>query len=138
MEIRPEILALFAIGAVIFLILCRMWVGVALGVVGFVGLCILRGVDQACMIAGQVPFTNVNNYTMTVIPMFTLMGMLIAESDIGKGLFRACNSWIGGYRGGLASATVAATGALGAISGSHMVGTVIMSKIALPEMKRYN
>jgi tripartite ATP-independent transporter DctM subunit len=53
-------------------------------------------------------------------------------------LFKACNAWLGPIRGGLASATVATSGLLGAICGSHMVGTVIMSKIALPEMKRYN
>ncbi|MDR1571870.1 MAG: TRAP transporter large permease [Clostridiales Family XIII bacterium] len=133
----PELTAVLGIVAVIALIMCRMWVGVAMGLVGFVGLLVLRGPAQALMIAGQVPFTNVNNYTMTVIPMFTFMGMLISESNIGRDLFRACNAWFGSLKGGLASATVAATGGLGAITGSHMVGTVIMSKIALPEMRRY-
>jgi tripartite ATP-independent transporter DctM subunit len=114
-----------------------MWIGVAMGIVGLVGLVALRGMDQALLAAAEVPFSNVNSYTLTVIPMFALMGMVISESSIGTDLFKACNAWLGSIRGGLASATVATSGLLGAICGSHMVGTVIMSKIALPEMKRY-
>jgi tripartite ATP-independent transporter DctM subunit len=127
-----------AIVALIILIAMRMWIGVAMGIVGLVGLIALRGMDQAMLMAADVPFSNVNSYTLTVIPMFALMGMIISESSIGTDLFKACNAWLGPIRGGLASATVATSGLLGAICGSHMVGTVIMSKIALPEMKRYN
>ncbi|MDR1571754.1 MAG: TRAP transporter large permease [Clostridiales Family XIII bacterium] len=133
----PEIIGLLAIVALIVLIALRMWIGVAMGVVGLVGLIILRGMDQALMMAAEVPFTNINSYTLTVIPMFALMGMVISESSIGTDLFKACNAWLGSVRGGLSAATVATSGLLGAICGSHMVGTVILSKIALPEMKRY-
>ncbi len=134
----PEIVGLLAIILLMVLIAGRMWIGVAMGIVGLVGLVILRGVDQALVLSAEVPFTNVNSYTMTVIPMFALMGMVISESNIGRDLFKACNTWLGRRRGGLASAAVVTSGLLGAICGSHMVGTVILSKIALPEMKRYN
>ncbi|MDR0851927.1 MAG: TRAP transporter large permease subunit, partial [Clostridiales Family XIII bacterium] len=133
----PEIVGLLAIVALVLLIMFRMWIGVAMGLVGLVGLIVLRGMDQAMLMAADVPFSNVNSYTLTVIPMFALMGMVISESSIGTDLFKACNAWLGSIRGGLASATVATSGLLGAICGSHMVGTVIMSKIALPEMERY-
>ncbi len=132
-----ELIGILGIVALFVLLLLRVWVGVALGVVGFVGLIIMRGLPQALTVAGTVPFTNINSYTMTVVPMFTLMGMIISETDIGKNLFKAANAWIGSLRGGLASASVVASGMLGAITGSHYVGTVIMSKIALPEMRRY-
>ena len=134
---NPEVVGLIAIVVLIALIALRMWIGVAMGVVGLIGLIVLRGVDQALVMAAEVPFTNVNSYTLTVIPMFALMGMVISESSIGVDLFKACNAWLGHTRGGLSAATVATSGLLGAICGSHMVGTVIMSKIALPEMKRY-
>lgn len=133
----PEVIGLLGIVALVVCIMLRMWIGVAMGVVGIVGLIALQGMDQALMMAAEVPFTNVNSYTLTVIPMFALMGMIISESNIGADMFRACNAWLGSIRGGLAAATVATSGLLGAICGSHMVGTVIMSKIALPEMKRY-
>ena len=133
----PETVGIIAIVVLIALIALRMWIGVAMGVVGLVGLIVLRGMGQATLMAADVPFSNVNSYTLTVIPMFALMGMIISESRIGTDMFKACNAWLGQIRGGLAAATVTTSGLLGAICGSHMVGTVIMSKIALPEMKRY-
>lgn len=138
MNLSPELIGIIGIAALIVLILTKMWIGVALGVVGFVGIIAMRGLEQAFMVVGSSPFQNINNYTITVIPMFTLMGMVISESDIGQDLFKTANSWLGHKRGGLASASVVASGMLGAITGSHMVSTVIMSKIAYPEMKRYN
>ena len=134
----PELIGLLGIVALFILMVFRMWIGVAMGIVGFLGLLIMRNYGLAVGTLAQAPFTNINNYTMTVVPMFALMGMIVAESSIGSDLFKACNAWLGRTRGGLATTTVAASGFLGAICGSHMVSTVIMSKIALPEMKRYD
>ena len=134
----PELIALLAIVVLVILIAFRMWIGVAMGIVGFFGIALLRNMDVAMDAVAEVPFANINSYTLTVIPMFALMGMVIAESRIGTDLFKACNAWLGRVRGGLASATVVTSGMLGAICGSHMVSTVILSKIALPEMKRYD
>ena len=133
----PPVIGLLAIVVLLALILLRVHIGVAMGVVGFVGLLMLRGLDSTLLMAAEVPFQNINNYTLTVMPMFALMGMVIAESRIGPDLFRACNAWLGRFRGGLASATVVTAGFLGAICGSHLVGTVILSKVALPEMRNY-
>ena len=134
----PELAGVLGVVLLIVLIGFRMWIGVAMGIVGFIGLLVL-GVpfDRALAQAGEVPFQQINNYTLTVIPMFAMMGMIIAESRIGTDLFKTCNIWIGSKRGGLAHATMMASAGIGAISGSHMVSTVILSKIALPEMKRY-
>ncbi|MCL2110771.1 MAG: TRAP transporter large permease [Clostridiales bacterium] len=133
----PETIGFIAIGILVLLILLRVWIGVAMGLVGFVGLVVMRGTEQALQWSGDAMFSSINSYTMTVVPMFALMGMIISESNLGRDLFKACYALIGWIRGGLAAATIATSGLLGAICGSHMVGTVIMSKIALPEMKRY-
>ena len=133
----PELIGILGIVLLLVFIAMKMWIGVAMGLVGFLGLILLRGPNLALVAIAEVPFTNINQYTLTVVPMFALMGMVIAESRMGKDLFRACNTWIGWTRGGLAYATMMASAGIGAISGSHMVSTVIMSKIALPEMKRY-
>jgi len=132
-----ELIGILGIILVLLLIAMKFWIGAAMGIVGFLGLVVLRGLNQALTQVGSIPFQNINSYTMTVIPMFTLMGMVISETDIGKDLFVAAHKWLGHLRGGLASASIVASGLLGAICGSHTTGTVIMSKIALPEMTRY-
>ena len=134
----PELIGILGIVLLFVLLLTRMWIGVALGIVGTLGLIMMRGPSLAMSVLGSDPFVNITTYTITVLPMFTLMGMIISESSIGTNLYKLGYSWIGRAPGGLASASVLASGMLGAICGSHMVGTVIMSKIALPEMKRYN
>ena len=134
----PEIIGLIGVVVMLLLIAMRMWIGVAMGVVGIIGLAVLRNFDLALVASAEVTFANINSYTLTVIPMFALMGMVISESRIGTNLFKACNAWLGRVTGGLASTTVAASALMAAICGSHTVSTVILSKMALPEMKRYN
>ncbi len=75
----PEMIGVLSIVVLVLLIALRMWIGVAMGIVGLVGLILLRGMDQAMMMAAEVPFSNINSYTLTVIPMFALMGMIISE-----------------------------------------------------------
>lgn len=131
--------AIGLVGLVLLLILfaLRVWVGAALGMVGLAGLFLLVGSDRALAVLGSAPYANLNSYTLTVIPMFTLMGMIIAETDIGPSLYRSAYSLVGRFRGGLASATVVAAGMLGAITGGHYAATTIMAKIALPEMRKF-
>ena len=133
-----EMIGILGVVLLFVFLLMRMWVGVALGLVGFIGILVMRTFDQSISVLGGAPFANITTYTITVLPMFTLMGMIISESNIGRNLFKVGYNWIGHAPGGLSSASVVASGMLGAICGSHMVGTVIMTKIALPEMKRYN
>lgn len=131
-----ELIGLIGILILLLLLATKMWVGAALAITGFIGLWWLRGLGGALSVLGSVPFTQACSYSFTVIPMFMLMGLIISETDIGRGLYRTANAWIGRFRGGLADATVVACGFLGAITGSHMVGSIIMSKVALPEMRK--
>ena len=133
-----ELIGVIGILVLFVLLAGRLWIGTAMALVGFLGILIMRNGVQALTVLASQPFGTQNNYTMTVVPMFVLMGMVVSRTSIGKGMFRCMDAWIGNFRGGLASATVLASGLLGAITGSHMAGTIIMSKIALPEMKRYN
>ena len=133
-----EVIGLIGIAVLLLLMSARMWIGFAMALVGFFGIVVLRGgFIQALTIMGSSPFNTINSYTMTCVPMFMLMGLVISETSIGRGLYRTANAWIGHHRGGLASATTVASGFLGAICSSHMTGTIIMSKIALPEMKKF-
>ena len=134
----PELIGLLGIIALLILLAFKMWVGAAMLLVSIIGIIVLKSTTVAMSAAGASAFTNLNTYTFTVIPMFTFMGMIIAESNLGKDLYSAAYAWVGRFRGGLASATIVACGILGAISGSSNVGVLVMSRVALPEMKRSN
>lgn len=131
-----ELIGIIGVVALIALICCRVWIGAALGIVGFVGIIVMNGWGTAMGIVVTEPFANIDNYTTTAIPMFTLMGMIIAETNIGRNLFDFANKFLGRRSGGVASATVVASGLMGAITGSDNVSCLIMSKLALPELKR--
>lgn len=132
----PELIGLIGIIALLLLLTTKMWVGAAMTVVSIIGIIVLKNTGVAWMAAGTSAFKNLNSYAFTVVPMFTLMGMIISESTMGQDLYDAAYAWVGRFRGGLASATVVACGILGAISGSSHVGVLVMSRAALPEMRR--
>lgn len=131
-----ELIGLIGIIVLLLLIACKMWVGAAMALVSIIGIIILKNTGVAWTAAGTSAFKNLNTYAFTVIPMFTLMGMIISESTMGTDLYAAAYAWVGRFKGGLASATVVACGILGAISGSSNVGVVIMGRVALPEMQK--
>lgn len=132
-----EVIGLIGLAVLLVLFFLRMPVGMAMTLVGYFGLIIIRGVDQANTLMGMVPFQQITSYTITVIPMFTLMGMIISGTSIGADLYSAARSWFGYRRGGLASTTVIAGGVLGAVTGSHQTSTIVMAKLAIPEMRKY-
>lgn len=134
----PEIIGLIGIFVLLVMLATKMWVGAALSLVSIIGIIILKGIGVSMSLAGSSAFTNLNAYTFTVIPMFTFMGMIISESNMGRDLYSAAYAWVGRFRGGLASATIVACGILGAICGSTHVAVLIMARVAMPEMKKNN
>ena len=136
--ISPEMIGFLGIVVLMVLLAMKMWVGAAMTIVSVIGIILLKNVNVAFMAAGSSAFRNLNAYSFTVVPMFTLMGMIISESTMGQDLYAAAYAWVGRFRGGLASATVVACGVLGAISGSSHVGVLVMSRSALPEMRKNN
>lgn len=135
---RPEIIGLIGLIVLLILLALKMWVGAAMLIVSIIGIIILKGMGVAETVAGNSAFSNLNSYTFTVIPMFTLMGMIIAESTMGQDLYACAYAFVGRFRGGLASATVVACGVLGAITGSTHIATMVMAKVAVPEMRKNN
>ena len=124
---------------VLFILLAmKMWVGIAMALAGFFGLFLIRGFGPAWQMLYTTTFNNIASYSLTVMPMFVFMGCIISETDIGSNLYKTMHAWLGRLRGGLAYATVLATGFLGAITGSQLTGAIVMTKVALPEMERLN
>ena len=130
-----ELIGMIGCLILIGLILFRYWIGAAMALVGFVGIWIINGWPAACSAVATAPYTNLSVYVVSAIPMFALMGMVISETNIGRDLYRCLYRFAGHRRGGMASSTVVASGILGAITGAEDVAAVIMTKIALPQMR---
>jgi tripartite ATP-independent transporter DctM subunit len=119
------------------LMLLRVPVGMAMGLVGVVGYSMIAGTGPALKLVGQTSMRTVTDYTFGVIPMFMLMGAFVSVSGVSKELFRAANACIGHLRGGLGMATVLACGGFAAICGSSVATAATFSTVAYPEMRRY-
>jgi len=122
----------------ILLLFSGMYLGVAMGLFGFLGLLYLRGVNHALGELMTVPYTLFSNYDLTVIPLFILMGQICFHAGMSADLYGTTYKWLGQMRGGLAMATVAACAGFAAVCGSSPATAVTMGLVALPEMKKYN
>src|SRR2546423_14239583 len=98
------------------LMLLRVPVGMAMGLVGVTGYSLIAGAGPALKLVGQTSMRTVTDYTFGVIPMFMLMGAFVSVSGVSRELFRAANACVGHRRGGLGVATIAACGGLPAVS----------------------
>src|SRR5437868_13089600 len=123
--------------ALFVLMMLRVPVGMAMGLVGVTGYSYLVGGAPALKLVGQTSMRTVTDYTFGVIPMFLLMGAFVSASGVSRELFRAAHTLVGHWRGGLGVATVAACGGFAAISGSSVATAATFSTVAYPEMRRY-
>jgi C4-dicarboxylate transporter DctM subunit len=119
------------------LMLLRVPVGMAMGLVGVSGFAYLVNGSAALKLIGQTSMRTVTDYTFGVIPMFLLMGAFVSNSGMSRELFRAANVFVGHLRGGLGFATIAACGGFAAISGSSVATAATFSTVAYPEMRRF-
>lgn len=117
-------------------ILFQTPIATALGLVGFCGYVLLSGWTPALSMVATVTRDSTLVYTLIVLPLFVLMGNLVAGAGISTELFRAAQLLIGRRRGSLAMATVGACGAFGAICGSSVATAATMGKVAIPAMRR--
>lgn len=127
-------IGLIGIGSVLALIAVRVPIGVALGLVSFVGIWALTNLTAAWGIVTALPFNFVGNWSLSAIPMFLLMGFIASHSGLTGGVFESMRLVMGRVPGGLASASVAACGMFAAASGSSVATAAAMSRIAVPEM----
>ncbi|MDP2371670.1 TRAP transporter large permease [Rhodoferax sp.] len=122
--------------AIFALAVLRVPLAFAMAIVGTAGLGLVRGWGPALASTAQVVYESGFAYTLSVIPLFILMGNLVARAGLAHELFAAANAFIGHVRGGLAHATIAACAGFGAICGSSIATAATMSKVAYPSMKK--
>ena len=130
--------AMIGLAAMMVLAFVRIPIALAMGIVGIVGYAYMR--DWNWLVAFATAQTKIyetgRNYTLSVVPLFILMGSLVTRAGMSQELFRAAYSFIGHLRGGLAMATVMACAGFGAICGSSIATAATMAKVAYPSMKK--
>ena len=137
MDLSPESVAVIGFVVLFALMLLRVPVGMAMGLVGVTGFGWLTGGEPALKMVGQTCMRVVTDYTFGVIPMFLLMGAFVSRSGMSRELFQAANTFVGHRRGGLGIATIAACAGFAAISGSSVATAATFSTVAYPEMRRF-
>lgn len=132
--LSPELAMAAGFGTLLILCLLRVPIGLSMGSAGLLGFGLVTGFDPAYKLLSHSLIATLSDYTMGLIPLFILMGAVAVVSGISGDLFRAAQYWLGGFRGGLAVATVASCGGFAAICGSSAATAATMTRVALPEM----
>ncbi|MEP2604415.1 TRAP transporter large permease subunit, partial [Marinobacter sp.] len=138
---------LIGFAVLLFLIIVvRIPIAFAMGVVGFFGFAILQGLGLdnlasfrwtgALSMASTRVVDTVQDYGLSVIPLFILMGNLVTRSGLSQELYRVSHAFLGHRKGGLSMATIVACGGFSAISGSSLATSATMSKVAMPPMRK--
>lgn len=124
--------------ALMVLIFLRVPIGLAMFVVGLVGLVIVT--DGTTVAFGRLKsetYTTFSSYSLTIVPMFLLMGHFATLGGMSSALFKAAEGFLGHRRGGVAMASIGACAGFGAICGSSLATAATMGRVALPELKQY-
>ncbi len=129
-------IGLLGIAGLFGLMILRTPVGIAMLITGFVGIYVLDGARTANAVMVTETYSSVANYSLTVVPLFVLLGNVASRAGFSRSLYEAAFAWIGPFRGGLASASVLGCAAFAAVSGSSVATAVTIGRVALPEMKR--
>jgi tripartite ATP-independent transporter DctM subunit len=119
------------------LALAGLPIAFAMGLVGFFGLAIVRGWNPALSSAGTLMYETGFSYTLSVVPLFILMGNFVSRAGLSQELFRAAYAFIGHWRGGLAMSTIVACAGFGSICGSSIATAATMARVAYPSMRQF-
>lgn len=123
----------------LIMVFLRAPIGLAMLLCGFGGWYFAMGGNPTPLLAKlkSETYTTFSSYSLSIIPMFLLMGQFATLSGMSSALFKAAESMVGHRRGGVAMAAVGACAGFGAICGSSLATAATMSKVALPELRRY-
>jgi C4-dicarboxylate transporter DctM subunit len=131
-------IGLLSFPALLALVFLRVPIGLAMFLAGFIGLVLVTG-DISLPFARlkSETYTTFSSYSLSIVPMFLLMGHFATLGGMSQALFKAAEGWLGHRKGGVAMAAVGACAGFGAICGSSLATAATMSRVALPELRRY-
>jgi C4-dicarboxylate transporter, DctM subunit len=119
------------------LMLLGVPIAFALTLVGLIGTMSIVGFWPAFSLLGQTFFDNSRSYSLSVLPLFLMMGNFVVQSGVAQELYNAAHAWLRHRRGGLAIATVIASGGFSSVCGSSLATAATMAKISMPSMRQY-
>ncbi len=134
MELDPLVSGMIGMGALLVMVFLGVRVYIAATLVGMIGIVSIIGWDAGTGIVGTIPHSKSTLYSLSVLPMFILIGYLAFHAGITTAAFDAAKKWIGWVPGGLAVATVFAAGGFAAVSGASTATAAVFSRVAIPEM----
>ncbi|GFE79448.1 C4-dicarboxylate ABC transporter permease [Steroidobacter agaridevorans] len=123
--------------ALLALLVAGVPIALAMTIVALVGMSVLLGVDPTFAMLGQVFYDNAMSYTLSVMPLFVLMGNFVVKAGLADDLYEAANAWLRHYRGGLAMATIVACGGFSSVCGSSLATAATTARVSMPAMRRY-
>jgi C4-dicarboxylate transporter DctM subunit len=132
-----EVIGLIGLGALLLLLALGIHIGIALALVGFVGVCVLTSPEAAIVKIGVTAFEVVSKYELGVLPLFLLMAHVCFQAGASGDFFAVAARSIGHRRGGLALASILGCAGFGSISGSSLATVATISSVALPEMRKH-
>ena len=133
-ELSNDTIGLIGVLALLVMVVIGVRVYIAAATVGFVGLVAIIGWDAGAGMIGTIPHSKSVTYTLSVLPMFILIGYLAFHAGITQALFDAARKWLGWLPGGLAVASVMATAGFAAVSGASTATAAVFARVAIPEM----
>jgi C4-dicarboxylate transporter DctM subunit len=123
---------------IVILIYLGMYIPIALGLVSFVGVFIIKGnFDIAVALLTEAIADTVSEYVYASVPLFALMGLIVSKAGIGKDVYEVANFLFYRIRGGLGIATVAANAIFASVTGSSIASASVFTRVAVPEMQRF-
>jgi tripartite ATP-independent transporter DctM subunit len=134
----PEIVGLLGMVALVVLLFMRVPVAIAMIGVGLVGYALITNWTAALTRLGSDAFFAASLYSLSVIPLFVFMGLILAAAALGEDVYKAIDAFLWRLRGGLGVATIGASAMFGAVSGSAVASATTMSVVAVPEMRRFD
>lgn len=134
MELGDSTIGMLGVGGLVLLVALGLRIYIAAGLIGLAGLVVLIGWDAGAGIAGTIPHSKAATYTLSVLPMFILIGFLAFHAGITNALFDAARKWLGWMPGGMAIASVFATAGFAAVSGASTATAAVFARLAIPEM----
>jgi C4-dicarboxylate transporter, DctM subunit len=131
-------LGLWSFPVLLLLIFLRMPIGLAMLIVGVVGnYLITKNWNPTLSLFKSLTYSTFSSYSLSVVPLFLLMGQFASLGGLSQQLFNAAASWLGHRKGGVAMAAIGACAGFGAICGSSLATAATMGQIALPELKKH-
>lgn len=128
---------IIGIAALLAMIAAGVPIAFAMTSVALVGIIAVIGLAPAFAILGQVFYDNGMSYTLSVMPLFVLMGNFVLKAGLADDMYAAANAWLRHYRGGLAMATIVACGGFSSVCGSSLATAATMARVSMPSMRRY-